>query len=720
MTQSFVRPEILAPAGDYDALRAAVFSGADAVYVGGSQFGARAYAKNFGEEDLIRAIDYVHLYGRKLYLTVNTVLKNSELNSLCDYIRPYYVAGLDGVIVQDLGVARVLCRVFPDLPLHASTQMAVTDVCGVKLLKEYGFKRVVLARELSLKEIEDIITDTGIEIECFVHGALCYSYSGKCLFSSVVGGRSGNRGRCAQPCRLPYNNNYLISAKDICTLEIIPDLIEAKIASFKIEGRMKSPEYVGAVTGIYKKYVDLFMSQKAYSVNKEDYEELLKLYTRSGNCKGYYYEKNGRDMITVDKPCYSSANEEEKKAVFLKYCHEYKLPIEANATIITGEPARLLLKYKDISVETKGAVVEEAKNRALNEQEVAKQLNKLGDTDYYLKSLNVNISDNAFMPVSLINNLRREGLKHLEDRILGIYRRKAVETEKDFNINPDYYPDNSNEYDRTLLHCYINSLNNLNILLNNNYVDIINIDYNALAINSDNDIISTVAKVSELIHDKNKKFYISLPFVVRKRFLYRIDISSLYPYIDGIVADNLEVLYYLKSTGYKGNVIGDIHLYAVNSEAAIELRELGVAHLTMPVELNRKELLRRNLSHEDMIVYGRLPMMLSAQCTMKTSVECRHDNGYSYITDRYGNDFLVNRNCSECLNVISNSVPNYILPDASFMDKLKPYSLRLIITDENGDILENVINCYGHYLRGEEYEVLDIKHTKGHYNRGVE
>ena len=239
MTQSFVRPEILAPAGDYDALRAAVFSGADAVYVGGSQFGARAYAKNFGEEDLIRAIDYVHLYGRKLYLTVNTVLKNSELNSLCDYIRPYYVAGLDGVIVQDLGVARVLCRVFPDLPLHASTQMAVTDVCGVKLLKEYGFKRVVLARELSLKEIEDIITDTGIEIECFVHGALCYSYSGKCLFSSVVGGRSGNRGRCAQPCRLPYNNNYLISAKDICTLEIIPDLIKAKIASFKIEVKEK-------------------------------------------------------------------------------------------------------------------------------------------------------------------------------------------------------------------------------------------------------------------------------------------------------------------------------------------------------------------------------------------------------------------------------------------------------------------------------------------------
>ncbi len=238
------KTELLSPAGDFECFLAAIAAGADAVYAGGDRFGARAYAKNFNSDELKEAIERSHLFDRKFYLTVNTILKNNEISELYEYIAPLYEAGLDGVIVQDLGVISVLSGMFPKLPLHASTQMAVTDIEGVRLLADMGIKRIVPARELSLSEIRKIYEATGMELECFIHGALCYSYSGKCLFSSILGGRSGNRGRCAQPCRLPYNGKYILSARDLMTLDILPELIGAGIASFKIEGRIKSKEYV--------------------------------------------------------------------------------------------------------------------------------------------------------------------------------------------------------------------------------------------------------------------------------------------------------------------------------------------------------------------------------------------------------------------------------------------------------------------------------------------
>ncbi len=300
--------ELLAPAGSYESFLAAVHSGADAIYLGGNKFGARAFAGNFTEEEVLRAIDYAHLHGKKVFLTVNTLVKEDELQSqMFDYLKPMYLHGLDAIIVQDLGVLSFVRRHFPELPIHASTQMAVESYLGAKFLEDCGVERVVLARELSISEIKKIVDYTNLEIECFVHGALCYAYSGLCLYSGMIGGRSGNRGQCAQSCRLPYTiqnqKAYYMSMKDICTLKQIPELIEAGITSFKIEGRMKKPEYVAGVTAMYRKYIDSYVSgEQNYHVLEEDINQLRDLFNRGDFHSGYYYKHNGKDMITMDKP----------------------------------------------------------------------------------------------------------------------------------------------------------------------------------------------------------------------------------------------------------------------------------------------------------------------------------------------------------------------------------------------------------------------------------
>lgn len=318
------RVEILAPAGSMECLKAAIAAGADAVYTGGALFGARAYAHNLTEEELLEAIDYVHLHGRRLYLTVNTLIKDREMEKqMYDYLLPYYRQGLDAVIVQDIGLFRFIRKHFPDLPIHASTQMTLTGVDGAKFLEKEGAQRIVTSRELSMAEVKKIADKTELEIESFVHGALCYCYSGQCLFSSFIGGRSGNRGQCAQPCRLLYRTpeakrpQYLLSLKDICTLELIPEMIESGIYSFKIEGRMKKPEYAAAVAFQYRKYADLYLkyyeecpaeedpaayAMKKYRVREEDRQMLLDLYNRGGFHTGYYHTQNGREMISLNRP----------------------------------------------------------------------------------------------------------------------------------------------------------------------------------------------------------------------------------------------------------------------------------------------------------------------------------------------------------------------------------------------------------------------------------
>ncbi len=304
--------ELLAPVGKIENAYAAIENGADALFVGGKLFNARQYADNFADDELESIVKYSKLRGIKIYVTVNILIKQSEIERLFHYLNYLSDLGIDAVISQDLAVVSLVKNYFPHLTLHASTQMTAHSLEDVLLLKSIGFKRVVLARELHLNEISAITKTCGVEIETFVHGALCFSYSGQCLMSSLIGGRSGNRGRCAQPCRMKYtlleadhpiqDKSYLLSLKDMCTIEFLPKLIDAGIHSFKIEGRMKSPEYVASVVSVYRKYLDLAKSGSEYEVDPKDVEELKKIFNRGGFSKGYYFEHSGKHMITADSP----------------------------------------------------------------------------------------------------------------------------------------------------------------------------------------------------------------------------------------------------------------------------------------------------------------------------------------------------------------------------------------------------------------------------------
>ena len=322
--------ELLAPAGSYESMEAAIRAGADAVYIGGKKFGARAYADNPEEDRLTEAIRYVHLHGKRLYLTVNTLMKEKELEEeLFDYLNPFYQEGLDAVIVQDMGAFLRIREWFPDLPIHASTQMTVTGPAGADLLKRMGAARVVTARELSLEEIRAIHSQVDMEIESFVHGALCYCYSGQCLFSSIAGGRSGNRGRCAQPCRMAYQvydqdkrlrgvgDGFVLSPKDLNTIAMLPEIIEAGVCSLKIEGRMKKPEYTAGVVAVYRKYLDQYLlhGKEGYRVSGEDQQILYQLFNRKGFTDGYYKRHNGKEMLTLGKPDFRSTAQELTDAI---------------------------------------------------------------------------------------------------------------------------------------------------------------------------------------------------------------------------------------------------------------------------------------------------------------------------------------------------------------------------------------------------------------------
>lgn len=487
-----VHVELLAPAGSYEAFLGAVNAGADAVYLGGQQFGARAYADNFTAEEIVRALRVAHLYGKKIYLTVNTLLKEREMASLAEYLSPFYEAGLDGVIVQDLGVFCHIREQFPGLPLHVSTQMTVTGVRGASLLKEQGACRVVPARELSLREVRKIREEAGVEVECFIHGAMCYSYSGQCLFSSILGGRSGNRGRCAQPCRLPYEifegkkrlsgSSYPLSLKDMCTLEYLPALLEAGIDSFKIEGRMKRPEYAAGVTEVYRKYIDLYYRKGAagYRVEPEDMDRLRRLYIRSEVQTGYYERHNGKEMITLEKPGYEGCDEALLSEIRERYIREpEKIPVRIQARVIVGEPLRLRMEAageteggspekqsqhialtrncsdgarfaveegrpecERFTVKIMGENVQPAKKAPLSEGEIRKRLCKTGDSLLTVEDCEIVMEGACFVPVRALNELRRSAVETFEAAVaeswgMGARQRADVSPENESDMKSE-------------------------------------------------------------------------------------------------------------------------------------------------------------------------------------------------------------------------------------------------------------------------------------------
>ncbi len=422
----------MSPAGNTESLYGVINAGCDAVYLGGRNFGARAYAGNFTDEELKEAIRLCRIFGKKLYLTVNTLVKEAEFSDLYDFLKPLSDLPPDGLIVQDAGVIRFLNREFPSIPIHASTQLSVTGVYAAKLLKEFGVTRIVPARELSLEEILKIRNGAGVEVEVFIHGAMCYSYSGRCLLSSSYGSRSGNRGRCSQPCRLPYRTEkdgykkerYLLSMKDLYTLELIPELVRAGIDSFKIEGRMKKAEYAAGVTAVYRKYIDRVKEGSFAGIDGEDEELLRTLYVRSALSDGYFHRRNGGEMISKELPGYLGASEETLTKIRENYLKSRpKLPVSAMIRLRSGEPCSLTLTLgekdkRTIEATVFGERVMEAMNAPLSEEKIREKIEKSGDSCFAVKGFRAEIEGNVFLPVKALNDLRRNALSKLAKEVV--------------------------------------------------------------------------------------------------------------------------------------------------------------------------------------------------------------------------------------------------------------------------------------------------------------
>ncbi len=723
--------ELLAPAGNYEALEGAICAGADAVYLAGNRFGARAYADNFTDDELCRGIRMAHIYGRRIYLTVNILVKEAELPELVTFLQPLYEAGLDGVIVQDLGVIQVIRRYFPNLPVHASTQMTITGPDGARFLKEQGICRVVPARELSLKEIRRIKEETGIEVETFIHGAMCYCYSGQCLFSSILGGRSGNRGRCAQPCRLPYamknqKECYPLSMKDMCTMELLPELIEAGINSFKIEGRMKKPAYAAGVTSIYRKYIDLYYSGSPYQVEKADLEFLSSLYIRSEVGEGYYHQKNGRNMITLSSPSYSKTSDRILETIENQYLSQKKkIEIDATISLKKGEPCFLLLTDGNVQASAIGPVPQEALKQPLRKEDVRKQMNKLGNTSFILRDLQILMDEDVFASVRELNDLRREAVLHLEEeRIrengLPVSRHMeeapagsaATERSSGQNIRGE-----SQDNTSKMLDVFVSVKEQLEALSNDLPIRRIYLDYSLLA---QKDLLSSSWEKWE------GKLFLAGPYVIRghnRKDLKDMEEALRSGQFEGLLFRNLETYAYMKKVLPESRLIPDHNLYFWNHET-VQFWETRITEYTLPVEENQaewKELLTKAPDHMEVsaLVYGRLPMMITANCIENTLKSCRHEAGIRVLTDRYKTTFPVLHNCRSCYNIIYNSV-TLSLHALVEKDMRGISAYRLDFTVENREETAAVIRYFADLLSGVGVKPPYKEYTTGHIKRGVE
>lgn len=800
------RVEILAPAGSMECLKAAIAAGADAVYTGGVLFGARAYAHNLTEEELLEAIDYVHLHGRRLYLTVNTLIKDREMEKqMYDYLLPYYRQGLDAVIVQDIGLFRFIRKHFPDLPIHASTQMTLTGVDGAKFLEKEGAQRIVTSRELSMAEVKKIADETELEIESFVHGALCYCYSGQCLFSSFIGGRSGNRGQCAQPCRLLYRTleakrpQYLLSLKDICTLELIPEMIESGIYSFKIEGRMKKPEYAAAVAFQYRKYADLYLkyyeecpaeedpaayAMKKYRVREEDRQMLLDLYNRGGFHTGYYHTQNGREMISLNRPNHAGVpavkvlakkgRNVTAKALTDLYPQDIielpmrkgrekadnytckdairkgmnvQIPVFAdtpfkrdeiwmrtrNSTLIDTlreefvngkikericgtfrlypqEKATLTVKCRDAEITVAGEKAQEALSQPMSRERIEKQLRKTGNTEFEFSFLKAEIGEKVFLPMQSLNELRREALETLEKVICEKYRRSGEVKDP--------------EEDKTELSmeeevlsgwtASVRTAEQMEVILEEEAIGRIYVDCTMFPrIWEKDSYVEWITKV----HAAGKEIYLVMPYIFRERT--RKQYEAAYNRIfgagwDGILIANYESFAFLKEHGYTGRIMTDYNLYEFNQESRKFWKEKGVFEFTAPVELTERELQDLRVKDGEVIVYGYLPMMISAGCIQKTTRGCLKKSGQTTITDRYRNPFVVKNECDYCYNILYNYVPLYLGDRMEEVYQIGPGRIRLMFTTERQQEVKQILSAYF-----EGKELPEGTYTRGHWKRGI-
>lgn len=664
------KTELLAPCGTMESFYAALAAGADAVYLGGTKFGARAYAGNFTDSQLAEVLYTAHCHNLRVYLTVNTLLKQDEISQVVDYLLPLSEAGLDGVIVQDLGVLSLLHRSVPELQLHASTQLQVTSHEAASLLKEFGVTRIVPARELTLQECIALKDKTGLEIEVFIHGAMCYCYSGRCLMSSMIGGRSGNRGRCAQPCRLPYTSSYStkpsypLSMRDMQTIDILPALLDAGMDSLKIEGRMKPPEYVAGVVSAYRKAIDAYYDGNDSPVSERDREFLRHLYIRGEVSTGYFDGKKGKQLLSMETPGYAGTDEKILSELRKNYCkppekHAYKAHLEA----YSGMPLHLFVYDEEGAFfEVYGEVPESAKSVPTGAEEIKSQLNKLGDMPFTFEEISVTTDENLFIPKKWINALRR----NLCAQILRF--------DKEAANNSETVPFTSAKQKKATisipksLRIHVKTPEQaksvLSFLTGASYPEaVFTVTFDADALMKDSLLLASYQSLKGPISRG-----ICLPVVLREREddykqkLLRLlqNEAPEFVYVSDIASFG-----FLMQHPHEYRICTEPSLYAWNDEALKYLAR-HAAYISLPWELSSGEI--RNLcdnvteclSNLESIVYGRPPLMVSSGCLSLTSNNCGHGeqgNKTIALKDRKKHEFPVETSCEHCTNVILNDLP---------------------------------------------------------------
>ncbi len=801
--------ELLAPAGSFDSAVAAVNAGADAIYMGGRRFSARAFSESAkSEEDmLLRALRHCHLFGVRLYMTLNILFKDTELLELYSYLLPYYEAGVDGLIIQDLGVASLVSRLFPGLPLYASTQMTITSLDGVRLLSRLGIRRVILSRELGLDEIRlirDGLLEEGldVELEAFIHGAMCYSYSGACFFSSFLGGRSGNRGRCAGPCRLPYSvelpeirkerirqtdrkqpvkgqKAFYLSMKDMCTIDMLPALLEAGIRSLKIEGRMKPPVYTAGVVSVYRKYLDMLRKDpEGYRVSEEDKRILAELYDRGGTTH-YLSRHNGRGMIALAEKAFRVPDEKVISDIREKYIEKNKkLALDAELLLKKGQRAILRVygqgKVRPVLAEVvSDQPIEAAEKLPTTREEIERGLLRTGGTVFEFASVSITMDEGLFVPASLLKRLRREALKACEKNYTrdGVSLGRSSDQPKPVAINTVPIPMDMVEippYPEPERRVSVESEGQLSAALLDRKTALIYLDEACFT----EDMLGK--KIKE-IHEAGKKAGLRLRRISRsddKGPDWRDLLTDKSPFQgaarpDAVLIRTLDELGQLWNiagqepflNGSSGNLkesmspelVFDYTVYAFNRESALLLRRLGARSLTFPVELTRRELmnLRRSLDSErregrtvfpcidsrfeldsdrdqaeafpgdpdggkealfwELPVYGRFPMMVSANCVLKSCGRCGHGNDTAFLIDRMGKRMPVKTYCRYCYNQIYNADPYCVYDLPEEIKGLSPDSVRYDFSSETKEEARRILSgC------------LPETFTRGHFRHGVE
>ena len=693
--------ELLAPAGSMEALRAAVCNGADAVYLGADTFNARINARNFSAADLQEAVVYCHVRGVKVHLTLNTLVLDREMPRAAELIRLAASCGVDAFIVQDLGVVSLCRQLAPDVPIHASTQMSIHSLEGVMEAAALGCSRVVLARELPAEEIAHICKRSPVEIEVFVHGALCMCYSGQCYLSSVIGRRSGNRGQCAQPCRLPYgygrfeSTRYPLSLKDNCLAGELDELRRMGVASIKIEGRMKRPEYVAIVTRAYRTVLN------GGKLMPSDLQELETAFSRQGFTDGYFRGQTGSDMFGRRQEGEDTADLFASARATYEQGEPQRIGVRFYAMIRRGEPAQLAVEDPDGNLcRARGPVPEQAVYRSLTPQDLEQQLKKTGGTPYLCTAVRSSLDPDLMLPASAINAMRRDVIAELTAK-----RGRAAPARLNAYDEPPRYDGIAGEPQLTIA---VRTAGQITSRMLSMKPTVLYVPLSELAEHPD--LPQRVSVETQLAAILPRVIWSGelIPIARQLRTVYEMGVRQ-------VLAGNLGQLHIARTAGFA--VRGDFGLNIVNSRAMRYLREQGLDSQLLSFELTLPQI--RDISKAvpaELLIYGRLPLMLMENCVMKNRTGiCACQTGTVRLVDRVGEEFPVVKDPGTCRNVLLNGKKLYLLDKKDALRGMGLWALRLQFTTENPGEIDKVLMDY------QGRAVFDAgSYTRGLYSRGVE